>query len=127
MINPSIIPLATIILTLLNCFVLPTTVQESRQAESSSSNLALEITYYKGEPPTYLSVIRHDSKPSGAWFGKFRKTPSWTPPARSLPVRAVNLRPRLEGDAIRLEVSVYLGARFHEEEKHCLQSPDPRK
>ena len=42
--------------------------------------------------------------------------PGWTPPDGSLQVDAVNFRPTLEGEAVRLSVSVLMGTR-HEQER----------
>jgi len=87
------------------------------RTESPTTNLALEVTCYKDRPPSYLSVPKHGSKPGGAWYTLFRRVPSWEPPAGSLPVRAVNILAHLEGDSVRIAVSVFLGVRLHEKEE----------
>jgi hypothetical protein len=112
--NPLLIVLATMVLAWLSYRADATPYQQERQTESAGAGLALEVTYYQDRPPTYQPVIGHDT---ATWYGLFRHVPSWTPPADSLPVRAVNIHTGLEGDAVRIAVSVFLGERFHEEEK----------
>lgn len=90
---------------------------QQQQARPASTYLALEVTYYPGRPPAYQSVPGADSKASGSWYALFRRNPDWQPPAGSLPVRAVNILSRMEGDAIRVRVSVFLGAQFHDKEE----------
>src|SRR5262245_21805713 len=115
--NPLLIVLSIMVLAWLNSTADATPSQQGQQTESAGAGLALEVTYYQGRPPTYQPVIGHDSKPTATWYGFFRRVPSWTPPPGSLPVSAVNIRTRLEGDAVRIAVSVFLGERFNEEEK----------
>lgn len=78
--------------------------------QQSPTGLLMEITYYSGRAPAYLNV------PGRAWYALFRRIPSWQPPADSLPVQAVNIISRLEGDSIRVTVSAFVGVRFHEKE-----------
>lgn len=84
--------------------------------QQSPTDLALEVTYDKSRPPTYQTILGPDAKHASAWYALFGHIPSWQPPAGSLPVRAVYIVPRLEGDSVRVAVSVYLGVRFHEKE-----------
>jgi hypothetical protein len=103
--NPLLIFLATMVLAWLNPSGDATPSQQRRQTVSADAGLALEVTYYRGRPPTYQQVIGSSS------YSLFRRVRSWTPPSGSFPVRAVSIRPRLEGDAVRIEVSVLLGVR----------------
>ena len=80
------------------------------------THLALEVYFYGSEPPAYVVVPPINSPPSGSWFGRFQRVPGWTTPAGSLQVAAVNFRPKLNGDAVRVSVSVLMGT-HHEEEK----------
>ena len=80
------------------------------------THLALEVYFFGNEPPAYVVVPPPNSSPSGSWFARFKRLPGWTTPAGSLQVDAVNFRPTLEGDAVRVSVSVLMGTR-HEEEK----------
>jgi hypothetical protein len=104
--NPLLIVLATMVLPWLNPSADATPSQQRRQTESAGAGLALEVTYYRDRPPTYQQVIGRDT---GSSYGLFRRVPSWIPPAGSLPVRGVSIRDHLEGDAVRIEVSVLLG------------------
>lgn len=79
------------------------------------THLALEVYFYGSEPPAYVVVPPANSPPSGTWFARFPRVPGWTAPAGSLQVTAVNFRPRLDRDAVRVSVSVFLGIRLEEE------------
>ncbi|PYS49901.1 MAG: hypothetical protein DMF68_08660 [Acidobacteria bacterium] len=97
-------------------FLLSFNIHPALSQQPAPTGLALEVTYFKGRPPAYQPVPGPDSKPNGAWFGLFGHIPSWQPPAGFLPVQAVNILSRVEGDAVRISVSVFVGARFHEKE-----------
>lgn len=94
-----------------------TTASRQQQNHPAPTGLALEVTYYKDRPPAFETVPDPDSRLNGAWYALFRRVPSWQPSAEDLPVRAVNVLSRLEGDAVRIEVSVYLGAQLFEKEQ----------
>jgi hypothetical protein len=90
---------------------------QQQQNHPAPTGLALEVTYYKDRPPAYATVPGPDSKPNGAWYALFRRVPSWQPPTEALPVRAVNVISRLEGETVRIVVSVYLGVQLFEKEQ----------
>jgi hypothetical protein len=123
--NPLLIFLATMVLAWLNPSADATPSQQRRYTKPAGPRLALEVTTHRDRPPTYQPVIGHNSKPTSATYTLFRRVPSWTPPAGSLPVKSVNIRYSLEGDAVRIEVSVFLGEQvelisthlIHENEK----------
>lgn len=96
---------------LLSCFLQTSAyaVQE-KQASQSPTGLSLEITYFKGRPPAYQPV------PQGAWYGFFGKISAWTPPKGFLPVQAVNICSRVEGESVRVIVSVHVGRKQFERE-----------
>lgn len=79
------------------------------------THLALEVYFYGSEPPAYVVVPPANSPPSGTWFARFQRVPGWAPPAESLQVTAVNFRPTMDRDAVRVSVTVFLGT-HHEEE-----------
>lgn len=81
---------------------------QQKQANTAPTHLALEITYWKGDPPAY------DVVPNNSWFARFRRIQGWTPAADSLPVKAVNIASRVEGDSVRVIVSVHVGQKFFE-------------
>jgi hypothetical protein len=109
--NPLLIFLATMVLAWLNPSADATPSQQRRQTKSAGAGLTLEVTYYQGRPPSYQRVTGSSS------YALIRRVPSWTPPAGSFPARGVGIASRLEGDAVRIEVSVLLGVRFVEEVK----------
>src|SRR2546423_14730060 len=71
---------------------------KAQTGAAQPTNLALEIQYYPGEPPSYLTVPPADSRPTGAWYGRFKRAPDWKPPLGSQPVYAVNIQPICVGD-----------------------------
>ena len=79
------------------------------------THLALEVNFYPGEPPSYVTVPPANSRPGGCWYARFKRVPHWTPPAASETVRAVNIQGILVGDLVRVSVSVFFGERFDEE------------
>src|SRR3954466_14544224 len=88
----------------------------SQQQPSQPTGLALEVTYYGGRPPAYQPVPAADPKGVGSWYGLFGRIASWKPPADSLTVQAVNIVPHVEGDSVRVAVSVFVGAQRQEKE-----------
>lgn len=90
---------------------LPQLAQAASQVDVAPGNLALEITYYKDLPPAYMRLG------GKAWYARFRRTSSWQTPTGSLPVKAVNIVSRVEGNAVKVRVSVYDGARFDDKEE----------
>jgi hypothetical protein len=65
--------------------------------------LALEINFIDSQPITYWQVG------GGGWSGRFKRIAGWQPPAGSLPVQAVDVQSRMEGDFVRINVSVHVG------------------
>ncbi|HEY0005643.1 MAG TPA: hypothetical protein VGB17_12605 [Pyrinomonadaceae bacterium] len=90
---------------------------QQRQPAPAPTGLALEVSSYKGLPPSYINVPGPDAKPMGAWYARFRRVAGWQPPAGALPVQAVDIKSRLEGDGVRVIVTVLSGQRFHEKEE----------
>jgi hypothetical protein len=84
---------------------------------ASPTRLALEVTYYPGRQPTYETVPGPDAKPSGAWFGMFARIASWQRPADAAPAEAVRVVSRVEGDAVRVTVSILSGSKALENEQ----------
>src|SRR5437764_6430238 len=88
----------------------PAVKMYAQQGTSGPTGLALEITYYPGRDPGYQPVPGPDAKPSGAWFGLFRRIDSWQAPAGAQPIEAVRVISRVEGDAVRVTVSTLSGS-----------------
>ncbi len=86
------------------------------QEPAPPSELYLEVVDHWNTTPDLRPVPAAASKFGGGW-GPFKLLPSWSPPADSLPVRAVNVLSRIEGDGVRVKVSVFLGKKSHEKEE----------
>jgi hypothetical protein len=90
---------------------------QERQTRPVPTGLALEIVFYPGKAPAYQPVSHPQAKQLGAWYALFGHVPSGQPAADALPVKAVNILPRLEGDTVRIDISVHLGVKFFEREE----------
>jgi hypothetical protein len=97
------------------CVLLLLACAGNAQERSAPTYLTLEVYPDKTRPPSFISVPRSASPRSGTWFARFRKLPGW-PSDEELPVYAVDIRPVLVGDVVRVSILVFLGKR-HEEEK----------
>jgi len=89
----------------------------AQQDVSPPTRLALEVTYYPGRNPAYLTVPGPDSKPSGAWYALFARIASWQPPAGAQQIEAVRVISRVEGDAVSVTVSTLSGSKALENEQ----------
>lgn len=106
--------LASLLIAALATFLLANAVLA--QESTPPSVLYLEVIDQWNPTPDIRPVPAADSKFEGGW-GPFKVLPSWSPPADFLPVRAVNVLCRMEGDAVRVKVSVFLGKTSHEKEE----------
>jgi hypothetical protein len=84
------------------------------QSGPPGPHLALEVKFYPGEPPAYVTVPPANSRPGGCWFARFGQVPNW-PAAAAKTVRAVNIQGIIVDDLVRVSVSVFLGLKFDEE------------
>ncbi|HEX8746968.1 MAG TPA: hypothetical protein VF717_07190 [Pyrinomonadaceae bacterium] len=82
--------------------------QQDRPVAPPQANVAVEVTYLKGTPPAYETV------PGRSWFARFQRVEGWRAEPGALPVRAVDIATRMEGEAVRVIVSVHVGEKFHE-------------
>ena len=89
----------------------------SQQTAAPPTRLALEVTYYPGRTPAYENVPGAESKPGGAWFALFARIASWQPPADAPPAEAVRVISRVEGEAVRVTVSILSGSKAFENEQ----------
>jgi hypothetical protein len=108
-----------IALTTLLAFQVPGLAHpQEEQPAAQQSALAVEVTYLKGTAPSFLQIYEPapDGKPRGSWYARFGRLPDWQPPEGSLPTRAVQIVPRIEEDAVRIEVSVHVGKQFFDKE-----------
>lgn len=89
----------------------------AQQDVPAPTRLTLEVTFYPGRKPAYETVPGPESKPSGAWFGLFARTASWQAPAGAPPIEAVRVISRVEGDGVRVTVSILSGSKAWENEQ----------
>ena len=75
------------------------------------ATVALVESYADGRVTYELTT----AKPGKMWTPVFPRVPNWQPPARSLPVTALQIARVLVGDDVRVDVSLLLGA-SHEQE-----------
>lgn len=85
-------------------------------ARQTPNGLVLEIVYYKNAAPAYLALSRPDGRPAVAWYGRFGRIQNWQLPAGQLPIRAVNIVSRLDGEVASVSVSLLRGVKFHDQE-----------
>ncbi|HJR06011.1 MAG TPA: hypothetical protein VJ842_01845 [Pyrinomonadaceae bacterium] len=86
-------------------------VATQKQTRPATTNLTVEIRYRKD----YTTFIPGDRS---MWFVRFERLAGWRQPAGALPVRAVEVASRVESEtALKIEVSVHLGERYHDEVK----------
>ena len=104
-------------LVLMSQIIVAQPSSQPKQIASAPTGLALEITYSKGLPPAFSPVAGGCCKPSGAWYSLFGRTPPDASAPVSLPVQAVDVRSRLEGEFVRITVSVFLGVRFFDKKE----------
>lgn len=90
---------------------------QSVEKKPVPNGLTLEIIRFKERPPYYIAVADAAAKPRGSWTPLFQKIPNWQPSADALPVKAVNIVSRIEGDAVKVNISVFTGHKFHEKEE----------
>lgn len=91
--------------------------QQENSTPLMATRLALEITFVKGQPPSLYPVASQQAKPSGGWTLRFGRIADWKPPDGALPVRAVQVESRMDGNLVRVWVSVHLGKEEVEREE----------
>ena len=89
----------------------------AQQSSDGPTRLALEVTFYPGRQPAYETVPGPNSKPSGAWFAMFARMASWQAPPGAPPTEAVRVISRVEGEAVRVTVSILSGSKALENEQ----------
>jgi hypothetical protein len=89
--------------------------QEKRTA-AERPGLALEVMFLKGMPPAFQAVSMGNAKATGGWFARFGRIPGGKSIESETPVRAVRVISRIEEEAIRIDLSVYVGAQFFDKE-----------
>jgi len=89
----------------------------AQQEPDTPTRLALEVTYDPRRHPAYQPVPGAQSKPSGSWYGMFPRIASWQAPPGTAPMEAVRVISRVEGDAVRVTVSLLSGSKALENEQ----------
>lgn len=85
--------------------------KSSKPASQASTTLAVEIRQDK-DRVTFIPGDR------SAWFSRFERLAGWRQPVGFLPVRAVDVSSQVESETtLKLNVSVILGRRYHDEKK----------
>src|SRR5881396_2348138 len=82
-----------------------TDAQEKRNSVEQP-RLALEVTCLKGTPPAFQAVPMGNAKSTGGWFTRFGRIAGRKSIESEPPVRAVRVVSRIEGEAIRIDLSV---------------------
>lgn len=82
---------------------------QSVRTNSEPIGLILEVTYHKENKPAYLPVSENASRSKGGLFSNFQRAANWRQSEGSRPVSAVNIVSRLEGDSVKINVSVIRG------------------
>jgi hypothetical protein len=86
---------------------------QSQPARPSATGLAVEVTYFEGRGPAYEPVRRTKlPRGEGSWFGLFGRVKEWQLPTGAQPVSAVRVVPYLDGDTVKVTVSVLRGEKF---------------
>ncbi len=84
-------------------FITANAATQQQQSNATPNGFVLEITRAENATPVYQPVGNK------AWHAFFRRIPSWQPPAGALPVLAVNVVSYMEGDGVRIKISIFEG------------------
>ena len=85
--------------------------------QQAPTGLALEIVFLKGQRPSLLPVAGARAKQSGVWTPRFGKVEGWQLPDGALPIKAVQVQSRLEGELVKIWVAVLSGRETFEREE----------
>ena len=97
-------------------FLLGAVSAQQLQSRPTETGLALEVTYLEGRPPSYQPVPWSNMPRGGTWYALFGRVKGWHLPAGSQPTKAVRVVPYLEGDTVKVTVSVLRGIKFQDVE-----------
>jgi len=85
------------------------------QQSPPPTRLALEVTFFPGRKPAFQAVPA--VKTRGTWYASFGRIASWQPPIEARVPRAVRIVPSVEGDAVRVVVSLLSGEKAFDHEE----------
>jgi len=106
-----------LVMFIILCFGSVSGLAQAAEKKTIPNGLVLKIVYFKGKPTSYQPVPDAGAKVGGAWYALFQQIPNWQPPAAALSVRAVNIISRIEGNAVKVNVSVFTGQRVYDKEE----------
>ena len=109
------IPRSLTLLWLLLALPFATAAQE-KQPQPAPSGLAVQIKFTGRAAPSFLPVPPANAKRSAVWTPIFDRVAGFKPEPGTPPVRAVNIASSAEGDAARVDVSLFVGVQSFEKE-----------
>jgi len=89
---------------------------QQQQGAPTPSNLILQVVYFEGAP-TAFQLVPSGPEMVGSWFGRFKTIPRRPAAQGALPVHAVNVVSRAEGEGVQIKVSVFTGERHFDREE----------
>jgi hypothetical protein len=93
------------------------TSAQSQQSRSPATGFAVEVTFFEGKPPAYEAVRRTKlPRGEGSWFGLFGRIKEWSLPPGAQSVCAVRVVPYLDGETVKVTISVLRGEKFLDSE-----------
>lgn len=90
---------------------------QSSGEKPKPTGLTLEITFYKGKPPLYMTIAESQATARWSWCGSFEVLPNFKTSAERPPVQAVKFIPYLENESVKIKVRVFTGKKSFENEE----------
>jgi hypothetical protein len=84
---------------------------------NSPNGLTLELTFFKGKPPAYQSIADSAAEAKWSWYSLFKRVSGFQNSADRQPVKAVKFVPYLEKNQVKINVTVFTGNKFFENEE----------
>lgn len=109
------IPRSLTLLWLLLAFPFATAAQE-KQSPTEPGGLVVQIGFPGRPAPAFLPVPPANAKRSAVWTPIFDRVAGFQPEPGTPPVRAVNIASSAEGDAARVDVSLFVGVQSFDKE-----------
>lgn len=112
--------LSTILLILCfgNIFGFAQQISKEKTAEKvAPTGLVLEVNFYKGKPPGFVTIGDTLQTMRWAWYAWFERVPNFPTSAEKPPVQAVKFIPSVENGTVTVKVRVFLGQKTFEKEE----------
>ncbi|MDQ3063856.1 MAG: hypothetical protein M3R14_13500 [Acidobacteriota bacterium] len=90
---------------------------QSSKEKPIPTGLALEVTFFKGNPPAYMTISDSPATARWSWYASFRQLPGFQTSAERLPVQAVKFIPYLDDGVVKIKVRVFTGQKSFEKEE----------